>query len=281
MTNLTYTFLNKDTDLINLTRQWEEKGIQSVAMDFEEESNLHVYGEHLCLIQLYDRENYYIVDALALSPETLKLFLENKMEKIMFACASDAAIARKVLNIQLNNIFDVRVIAMTLGFMGNLSGLIKRNLKIETGEDKKKFQKTNWMKRPLSEEQIQYALGDVKYLFQLKETLIKELAGSEEKLQKTAAFKMKNCAKQLNPEKPGWEKICNWKRTPKDVQLYVKEFFLARDKIARRLNRPAGFIMSKSTIVKMAYEKNYFHSTYDKEFRAALNNATEKEKKWN
>ena len=103
MTNLTYTFLNKDTDLINLTRQWEEKGIQSVAMDFEEESNLHVYGEHLCLIQLFDRENYYIVDALALSPETLKLFLENEMEKIMFACASDAAIARKILNIQLSD----------------------------------------------------------------------------------------------------------------------------------------------------------------------------------
>jgi ribonuclease D len=32
----------------------EQQGINTIAMDFEGEINLHIYGEHLCLIQVFD-----------------------------------------------------------------------------------------------------------------------------------------------------------------------------------------------------------------------------------
>lgn len=281
MENLIYKIIDKDEELTGLISKWQKNDVNTIAMDFEEESNLHVYGEYICTIQIFDSKNYYLIDALSISKTVLKNFLENDIEKIMFSCESDAAIARKTLSAQLNNIYDVRVIAVALGFMGNLTGLIKRNLNIEITENKKKFQKTNWMNRPLSEEQIQYALGDVTYLFDLKISLETELAEKEDKIKKTVAYKMRNCAKQKNPEKPGWEKICNWKRTPQDIQIYIKEFFIARDNIARKLNKPASHILSKQAIIKMAYAKNYFHSQYDKEFKEALNKAKVKEQKWN
>ena len=49
-----YTLITTASALEALVSRWEEKGTLSVAMDFEEESNLHVYGEHLCIIQLFD-----------------------------------------------------------------------------------------------------------------------------------------------------------------------------------------------------------------------------------
>ena len=229
-------------------------------MDFEEESNLHVYGEHLCIIQLFDGSSYYILDALALAknPEGLsamKAFLEGPIEKIMFACQSDASLARKTLNIQLNNIFDVRVIALALGFTGNLNGLIERNLgmSVENPSLKKKYQTANWMRRPIPAEQVEYALGDVQYLFQLKTSLLAEMEktlNASEK--KRVAYEMKTCAEQKNPERPGWEKICNFKLLNAREKVYIKHFFLARDTLARKANVPAARILDKRLIVEMA-----------------------------
>ena len=255
-----YTLITTASALEALVSRWEEKGTLSVAMDFEEESNLHVYGEHLCIIQLFDGSSYYILDALALAknPEGLsamKAFLEGPIEKIMFACQSDASLARKTLNIQLNNIFDVRVIALALGFTGNLNGLIERNLgmSVENPSLKKKYQTANWMRRPIPAEQVEYALGDVQYLFQLKTSLLAEmektLKASEKK---RVAYEMRTCAEQKNPERPGWEKICNFKLLNAREKVYIKHLFLARDTLARKANVPAARILDKRLIVEMA-----------------------------
>ena len=94
-----YSFISKASDLCSLLERWNAEGISCVAMDFEEESNLHCYGEHVCIIQLYDKKDYYILDALALAKDpaglaAMKAFLEGPIEKVMFACQSDAALAR-------------------------------------------------------------------------------------------------------------------------------------------------------------------------------------------
>ena len=255
-----YTLITTASALEALVSRWEEKGTLSVAMDFEEESNLHVYGEHLCIIQLFDGSSYYILDALALAknPEGLsamKALLEGPIEKIMFACQSDASLARKTLNIQLSNIFDVRVIALALGFIGNLNGLIERNLgmSVENPSLKKKYQTANWMRRPIPAEQVEYALGDVQYLFRLKASLLAEMEKTLTAAEKKrVAYEMKTCAEQKNPERPGWEKICNFKLLNVREKVYIKHFFLARDTLARKANVPAARILDKRLIVEMA-----------------------------
>ncbi|MGX8681807.1 MAG: HRDC domain-containing protein [Spirochaetales bacterium] len=255
-----YTFLSKPQELSALLSQWSEQGISSVAMDFEEESNLHCYGEHVCTIQLYDKTRYYIVDAIELAKSkeglaSMKALLEGPVEKIMFACQSDAALARKALKIQLKNIFDVRVIAIALEFNGNLTALIERNLgiKAEDGASKKKYQTANWMRRPIPQAQIEYALSDVKYLFDLKDSLLSEMASKLSRSQQGRVMhEMKACAVQKHPDRPGWEKICNFKLLSEKEKVYIKHFFLARDGLARKANVPASRILDKHLVVAMA-----------------------------
>ena len=255
-----YTLISKASELENLIARWEDKGVSSIAMDFEEESNLHVYGEHLCIIQLFDGSSYYILDALALAKNeaglsAMKAFLEGPVEKIMFACQSDASLARKTLGIQLCNIFDVRIIALALGFTGNLNGLIERNLgmSVENPSLKKKYQTANWMRRPIPDGQVEYALGDVQYLFELKASLLAEMEKSLSAAEKKrVAYEMRTCAEQKNPERPGWEKICNFKLLNAREKVYIKHFFLARDNLARKANVPAARILDKRLIVEMA-----------------------------
>ena len=173
----------------------------------------------------------------------------------MFACQSDAALARKALGIQMRNVYDVRVIALALGFNGNLTGLIERNLgiSVESTSQKKKYQTANWMRRPIPREQIEYALSDVRYLFELRDSLVSEM---EQKLKpaerKKVAHDLSICAEQKNPERPGWEKICNFKLLSRAEKVYIKHFFLARDGLARKADVPATRILPKQLIVLMA-----------------------------
>ncbi len=255
-----YTLVSKPDELTTLLSRWETSGVASVAMDFEEESNLHCYGEHVCTIQIFDKTSYHIIDALELAKTkeglaSMKAFLEGPVEKVMFACQSDAALARKTLGIQLSNIFDVRVIAMALGFTGNLNGLIERQigLSVENPSLKKKYQTANWMRRPIPAEQVEYALGDVRYLFQLKETLLAEMERNLSAAdKKKVLYDMARCAEQKNPERPGWEKICNFKLLSGREKVYIKHFFIARDNLARKANVPAARILDKRLIVEMA-----------------------------
>lgn len=256
-----FRLIEKPQELKLLTDDFLSSGIESLAMDFEEESNLHVYGEYLCLIQLFDGTAYYIIDALKIQKypegkEALKYFLESPVEKIMFSCASDASIARKTLGIQLKNIFDVRVIAQALGFMGNLTALIERNLHIQAEDPqlKKKYQRANWMKRPLPQEQIEYALDDVKYLYDLKLSLVEELKSLPIPEQKRVAVTMRHCADQKHHDKPGWEKICNYKMLNREERIYIRNFFIARDNLARKANCPATNILEKQLLVEMAHK---------------------------
>lgn len=261
----TYSLIDSDTKLNNTIKSWKEKGITSLSMDFEGEFNLHIYGEHLCLVQLFDGSDYFLIDPFKVSPEALKQFLENpELEKIMFDCASDSALVRKEFNIQMERVFDIRVLALALGYTGNLTGLIALHLgeqEEKSNGSKKKNQMTNWLLRPLKDDQIQYALGDVAFLFALKAILEEKIA--EKGLNEEVAQIMVNIAKPKGPDKPGWTKFSSWKYMNKEEKTYLKHFFIARDTLARKYNVPAVRILEKHLLLEMAKQvpssANDFH----------------------
>jgi ribonuclease D len=246
-----YVLLDDDPKFLSQVDVWKKGGVTSIAMDFEGEFNLHIYGEHLCLIQLFDGSSFFLADPFKLSAEALKVFFEDKeLEKVMFSCESDASLVRKEYDIQLMNVYDVRVPAMELGYMGNLSGLMDLYHLEHGTENKKKNQMENWLTRPLPEKQLQYALGDVAQLLNLKTILEAETV--KNKKVKDVRLKMKNCAMQKNPERPGWEKLPSYKFMNKQEKAYVKHFFLERDGIAKRRNVPASRILDKHLLVDLA-----------------------------
>lgn len=261
-----YTIIDSDVALNHLLETWRADGITEIAMDFEGEFNLHIYGEHLCLIQIFDRNSYYLIDPFKVSPDALKRLLESSdITKLMFDCASDSALVRKEFGIKLTAVYDVRVPALALGFTGNLTGLVDRCLHTKDSDsasesegqaanatpNKKKNQMTNWLIRPLKEEQIRYALSDVEHLFELKDCLQAEIQGT--KLEKEVAATMKGVALPKGPDKPGWVKVCNWKFLTKEEQTYLKHFFIARDTLAREMNVPAVRVLDKHVLVDMAH----------------------------
>lgn len=244
-----YTVLDSDDAIKRKMLEWGEK--RSLSVDFECEFNLHVYGEHLCLIQIYDGEGYYLIDVLSplVTEKGLAIVLTSPNEKVWFASQSDASLVYKKYKIRINNIYDIRVLALNLGYSGNLLSLIKEFLNIDVVINKKKNQTANWLKRPLDSELIEYALLDVKYLFDLKDVLLKRVIS--EKKESSVNEMMKAITKVKEP-KPGWKNIANYKRMSKDEKRALMLYFIDRDKIAKKFNVPGERVLSKKTLLSLS-----------------------------
>ena len=224
----TYTLIDSDAKLNLLQSQWKEQGITTVALDFDGEFNLHIYGEHLCLIQLFDGSSYALVDPFTLSKEALKAFLEDSsLLKVMFDCASDSALVRKQYDILLDGVYDIRISALALGYTGNLTGLVERYIpeaEKPNLSSKKKNQMTNWLVRPLKSDQIEYALSDVEHLLVLKDILDGEV--EKKGLTEKVALEMLQAGKSKGPDKPGWTKFSSWKYLSREEKVFLKHFCL-------------------------------------------------------
>ena len=246
-----YTTLDNDEKIISQCKRWEE--VPSIAVDFEGEYNLHIYGEHLCLIQIYDREGYYIIDPRAngVTKKGLETFFSLPTEKIWFDIQGDAALVYKVYGLKINNVYDVRVPAKILGYNGNLLGLEKEYLGVEVNINKKKNQQANWLRRPIDVDLMEYALLDVKYLHELKDVLVSIIA--KEGLGKSVDEAMKRALVVKEPN-PGWKNVCHWRELKRSEKIYVRNIYIARDKIARSFNVPASRVMDKHHLVALALD---------------------------
>ncbi len=243
-----YTTLDTDEKIRDSVAKWNGKPL---AVDFEGEFNLHIYGEHLSLVQIFDGTGYYIIDARssAVTPKGLEAFFSSSSEKVWFDIQGDASLVYKKYRLKISNVFDIRVPALLLGYNGNLLGLIETYLGKEMNIDKKKNQQANWLVRPLDITLIEYALTDVMYLFDLKKVLLGEI--ERKNLTKEMISNMKRVTVVKEPT-PGWRHIGYWKKMNKTTKDNLKTYFIVRDNIARRFNVPAARVMDKHTLLSLA-----------------------------
>ena len=290
---MNYTLLNSDDEIQALLTRWEQNNIQQIALDFEGEFNLHCYGEHLCLIQIFDGTDFYLVDTLCadqlasrknaavagkpfvdfvktdtssqVTVEGLRLLLEApQIEKLWFDCASDGELVWKQFGIRLNKVYDVFRVAKVLGLVGpglagNLAALTERFVvgteehqqePQQDSQSKKRLQQTNWMNRPLSGAQLEYALKDVAHLFALRQALDEE-ARSKKLLSQVRAT-MKGIPHLSKEKIPGYMKMPGYKRMKVQQQVFLRHFFEARDLVARQLNKPPFQVLDKHLLVQLA-----------------------------
>ena len=241
---MNYTLIDNSADLEKHIAAWNV--LERIAVDFECEFNLHIYGEHLCLIQIFDGSSYYIIDPRSsrISREALCAFFTSPVRKVWFDCQSDNALVYKKYGVSISNIVDIRVYALSLGFRSNLASLKKEFLSIEEQNlnpaAKKRLQQTNWVRRPLSEEQVAYALSDVTHLFALEDVLEKRVV--EAGVTEECAREMKK-AVRAKTGKPGWVNLGPWRIMTKEQRLNVKQ-----DNVARRFNVPSYHVLDKHVL---------------------------------
>lgn len=145
-----------------------------IALDLEFDKNYYRFGFNLCLVQIFDGENCYLIDPLSDDLEISTIFpiFENSgIEKVTFAFGEDIRLLHS-MGCFPKNIYDLDITTSLLNYPpGSLTKLINDVLDIDTG---KSSQTSNWYKRPLTDQQQHYAAQDVLHLLKLKEILARE-----------------------------------------------------------------------------------------------------------
>jgi ribonuclease D len=245
--------LKTDNEIYGYLDALERNGRKIIAVDVEAEFNLHCYGEHLCLVQIFDLENEIIIDPFKLkNGEGIKRFFEKSdVLKIMYDSSSDAALLQTTYGIRLQSVLDLKPAVSLLEYpKQSLAHVLSEELGIAP-INKKKFQQYNWMRRPLDKAAIEYAMGDVRYLFRLRDALFHKLESNG----LMDAYNLQNL--MLQDEKPGkvklekYEKAKGYRRLNKDRQEMFKEIFTLRDAFAKKLNKPPDYVFSNARLLEM------------------------------
>ncbi|MFQ3245619.1 MAG: ribonuclease D [Arenicella sp.] len=153
-------------DLEPLFRQLsEQSGVIAVDTEFLREKT---YSAKLCLVQLGIDEHQYCIDVLAIDDLSLLigLFADENILKLFHAARQDMEVVYQTLNVLPKPIFDTQLASAFCG--GDMQQGYGAMVLERTGVELPKTQsRTDWTRRPLSADQIEYAGDDVAHLEEL------------------------------------------------------------------------------------------------------------------
>lgn len=169
-----FTVITDNTALLEICNLAQQQS--AVALDTEF-MRVSTYFPKLGLIQLYDGERVSLIDPLAITDFSpfVALLSNSKVLKILHSCSEDLLVFLQEFDQLPRPMIDTQIMARFLG-LGTSAGLAKLAQQYLNVEIDKGATRTNWIKRPLSDIQLQYAAGDVWYLLPLYHILEKELA---------------------------------------------------------------------------------------------------------
>jgi ribonuclease D len=227
-----------------------------VAIDTESNS-FYAYFNRICLIQISTEQQDYIIDPFLAGDiaDFGKILSNPDIEKIFHAAANDIAGLKRDFKFTVNNVFDTSVAAKILGYRQlGLAPILLEHFGISLD---KKWQRYDWGRRPLRDEQIEYARFDTHFLIPLRHKLVAELEGKELLGAAREAFE-KLCMQQITEKhfRPG-DFLHIYGAQSLDVvgKRILKALYLFREKEARRRDRAPFRILTNDTLLRLALQR--------------------------
>lgn len=230
--------------------------VRHIAIDTESNS-FYAYFERICLIQISAGEKDFIIDPFALKDiKPLGEILEDeRIEKIFHAASNDVLGLKRDFHFRIRNIFDTAIACKLLGYQQlGLAKVLEKHFSVQLN---KKWQRYDWGKRPLKQEQLDYARLDTHYLIPLRHQLTLELEALQ--LLEAAAKEFEKACEQefqermFHPE--AFIQITGARTLDISGKSILKALYLYREHEARRRNRAPFRILSNETLLRLARQR--------------------------
>jgi ribonuclease D len=212
------------------------------------------YYAKLCLIQMASPAEAVLVDPLAedmdLAP-FYALMADTNVVKVFHSARQDIEIIWQGGGVIPTPLFDTQVAAMVCGYGDSVSYEQLVNDLAKARIDKSsRF--TDWSRRPLSEQQLAYALSDVTHLRTVYAALHADLAdsGRESWLDEEMAVLTAPATYDTHPE-DAWQRLRGRIKKPKEA-LVLMEIAAWREREARSRNVPRSRIMKDDALIDIA-----------------------------
>lgn len=250
------TFIQNETDLETLVQRARKTDAVALDTEFVWE---RTYYPQLGLIQIaLSDEECYLIDPLAIKnlQPLGKLLSDRGVIKILHDAPQDLAILQRATGATPQNIFDTRLAAGFSNLEATLSlvNLVKELLDIVLCKDETR---TNWLQRPLSDKQIEYALNDVRYLRAVRVILLTRIIGPKIKswLQEDLNL-LNNPASYSGPaDNKRFRKIKGSSHLDRQSLAILKNLTSWREGVAKKIDRPRGHVIKDTILLEIAKHK--------------------------
>lgn len=173
---LNYIWVETDLKLAEICRHACCQPVVALDTEFV---RTRTYYPKLGLIQLFDGQNLCLIDPLAITDFSpfVALLADNNVLKVLHACGEDLDVFQHAFRQLPQPMLDTQVMAgfAGLGVSVGFAKLVQHYFDIELD---KGASRTDWLKRPLSDIQLQYAAADVHYLLPIYRQLSAALQAS-------------------------------------------------------------------------------------------------------
>jgi ribonuclease D len=211
----------------------------------------------LCVVQLASTDEAVVIDALADGLDLASFFAlmnNEKVVKVFHAARQDIEIVWHRAKIIPHPVFDTQVAAMVLGYGDSISydQLVQRTT---GGQIDKSSRFTDWARRPLTQQQVTYAVADVTHLRdiyrKLKEDLEKKNRTSW--LDSEMQILTSPSTYEQHPEN-AWMRLKTRVRKPKEVAVLM-EVAAWREREAQSRDVPRGRVIKDDVIGEIAIQQ--------------------------
>ena len=207
------------------------------------------YRAELCLIQVSAADDALCIDPIAVTDLTALAdpLTSPAVVKVMHASRQDLEVLLPAVGL-VRPVFDTQIAAALAGFAAQVgyAELVRRLLGIELP---KAHTRTDWSRRPLSPEQIEYALDDVRHLVPLKHALEERLEklGRMTWLTEELAALADPSSLATEPEE-AWRRLKGLRGLDPARERLARELAAWRERRAMERNRPRGWILDDAAL---------------------------------
>jgi ribonuclease D len=215
------------------------------------------YHPHLCLVQVATPERLILIDPLAVGPLDAfwKAVVDPANEVVVHAGREEVRVCHRWSGQTPANLFDLQIAAGLVGYPYPLGHgtLVSQLLRVQLAKGETL---TEWRHRPLTRQQIRYALDDVRYLLPLWSQLnaalerLQRREWAREEFGRLASNSTPDEATVVAAEK--WRKLRGLGTLDRRKLALVRELYHWREEQAERTNRPARVIVRDDLLVEIA-----------------------------
>ena len=251
-------FYLKDKKTIHLIKTEDDVNFLFFSLENEEILGIDTefdwrttYFPILSLLQIATKDKIFLVDCLKFKNlKNLKNILEDQDRLIIFhSSRSDTTVLNTNLNIRVKNVFDIQIAEKIIdgGHIKSYASIVKKYFNFSLNKSETN---SNWLKRPFTKSQINYAANDVRFLIQIynkQKNILKK---------KNAFFIVKDLTKKevsLGSQELYMPRLKKFK--PKEK--IEKDLFMWRENMAMERDVPPSYIFKDKyfrKILKVYYE---------------------------